>query len=233
VFSLGDERARRSGEITLAAVPTAAAYFLPRALKRFTADSPDIRLRILDLSADEGIESVARGEAEFGVNFLGASRPELKFTPLFDDEFVVACRTDHPFASKRKVRWKEIGDQRLIISQRSGNRALIDQALARSELSLNWAFQVIHVSTSLGLVEAGVGISILPRSTRPLGKHPAIAVVPLCEPAVHRTVGIVERRTGRLSRPAAALRAALLEEAAGYASRPGLTRDRSRAGRSR
>ena len=31
-----------------AAVPTAAAYFLPRALKRFTARNPDVRLRILD-----------------------------------------------------------------------------------------------------------------------------------------------------------------------------------------
>jgi DNA-binding transcriptional LysR family regulator len=219
-LSLGGEQGRQPGEVTVAAVPTAAAYFLPRALKRFTARHPDVRLRILDLSADEGIESVVRGEAEFGVNFLGASRPELKFTPLVDDGFVVACRTDHAFASKRKVRWKDLSNQRLIISQRSGNRALIDQALARSDLQLNWAFQVIHVSTSFGLVEAGLGISILPRMARPTGKHPDIAVVPLGEPTLHRTVGIVERRIGQLSRPAAALRDALLEEAAAYVPQP-------------
>ena len=67
---------------------------------------PDIRFRIVDLSAEEGLECVARGEAEFGINFLGASRSDLKFTPLIDDNFVVACRADHPFASRKFVKWE-------------------------------------------------------------------------------------------------------------------------------
>jgi DNA-binding transcriptional LysR family regulator len=213
VFSLGDFGVRHPGELTVASIATAASCFLPRVLKKFTAVHPDIRFRIVDLSAEEGLECVARGEAEFGINFLGASRPDLKFTPLIDDNFVVACRADHAFASRKSINWSDLSGQSLIISQRSGNRALIDQALARSNLRLNWSFEVVHLSTSFGLVEAGVGISIVPRLARPLTENRSIAVVPVCDPVVHRTVGIVERRTGQFSRAATAFRQMLVEEA--------------------
>jgi DNA-binding transcriptional LysR family regulator len=101
----------------------------------------------------------------------------------------------------------------LIISQRSGNRALIDQALARSNLRLNWSFEVVHLSTSFGLVESGVGMSIIPRLARPRTEDRSIAIVPVRDPTVHRTVGIVERRTGLFSRSATAFRQLLIEEA--------------------
>ena len=213
VFSLGDFGVRHPGEVTIASIATAASWFLPRVLKKFITIHPDIRFRIVDLSAEEGLECVASGEAEFGINFLGASRPDLKFTPLVDDNFVVACRADHPFASRAFVSWKDLVGESLIISQRSGNRALIDQALARSNLRLNWSFEVVHLSTSFGLVEAGVGMSIVPRLARPLTEDRSIAIVQLRDPSVHRTVGIVERRTNSFSRSATAFRQLLIEEA--------------------
>jgi hypothetical protein len=37
--------------------------------------------------------------------------------------------------------------------------------------------------------------------------------VPVCDPVVHRTVGIVERQTGQFSRAATAFRRMLVEEA--------------------
>jgi DNA-binding transcriptional LysR family regulator len=213
VFSLADFGTRHPGEITIASVPTAAAYFLPHVLKKFNTQHPDVRFRIVDLSAEEGLECVARGEAEFGINFLGAARSELTFTPLIEDNFVVACRMDHPFAAQKSIRWSDLGGHSLIISQKSGNRALIDQALARSNLRLDWSFEVVHLSTSFGLVEAGVGMSIVPRLARPLDKHPSIAVVPVRDPVVRRTVGIVERRAGRISHAANAFRQLLVQEA--------------------
>jgi DNA-binding transcriptional LysR family regulator len=213
VFSLADFGVRHPGEVTIASIATAASSFLPRVLKKFITIHPDIRFRIVDLSAEEGLECVASGEAEFGINFLGASRSDVKFTPLIDDDFVVACRADHRFASREFINWKDLADESLIISQRSGNRALIDQALARSNLRLNWSFEVVHLSTSFGLVEAGVGMSIIPRLARPLIEDRSIAIVPVRAPTVHRTVGIVERRTGLFSRSAIAFRQLLIEEA--------------------
>jgi DNA-binding transcriptional LysR family regulator len=213
VFSLGDFGVRHPGEVTVASVATAASSFLPRVLKRFIAVHPDIRFRIVDLSAEEGLESVARGEAEFGINFMGASRPDLKFTPLIDDDFVVICPADHAFASRKSISWNDLSEESLIISQRSGNRALIDQALARSSLRLNWSFEVVHLSTSFGLVKAGLGLFIGPRLAAPISEDRSFAVVTLRGPSVHRTVGIVERRTGQFSRAATAFKKMLIEEA--------------------
>jgi DNA-binding transcriptional LysR family regulator len=213
IFSLGDFGVRHPGEVTIASIATASSSFLPRVLKRFMTTHPDVRFRIMDLSAEEGLECVARGEAEFGVNFLGASRPDLKFTSLIDDDFVVACRTDHEFASRKSISWSDLSAESLIISQRSGNRALIDQALAKSSLRLNWSFEVVHLSTSFGLVEAGVGMSIVPRLACPLTPNRSIAVVAVRNPVIHRTVGIVERRSGQFSRAAIAFRKMLVEEA--------------------
>jgi DNA-binding transcriptional LysR family regulator len=211
VFSLGDLGVKPSGVLTIAAIPTVASAFLPHVLTRFRAIYPDIDLRIRDVSPPEGLESVARGEAEFGINSMGASRPELKFTPLLDDPFAIACRRDHPLAREKRVRWHDLVHYPLIVSQRSNNRIVVDQALARSKLTLNWAFQVGHLATSFGLVEAGLGISVVPRLSRALEEHPAVAIVPLYDPVVTRTIGIIERRGRQLSRSARTLLQLILD----------------------
>ena len=103
--------------------------------------TPDVHCRIIDLSAEEGLERVVGGEAEFGINFLGQSRSDLRFTPLINDDFVVACRGDHEFAAKKFVRWRDLTEHPLIISQRSGNRTLVDHALSAGSIRLNWSYE--------------------------------------------------------------------------------------------
>jgi DNA-binding transcriptional LysR family regulator len=212
VFCVGDFGVTPSGQITIAALPTTSSAFLPRVVKEFNTLYPKMQLRICDVTRKEGLECVARGEAEFGINTSAVSWPELSFTPLIDDEFVLACRRDHPFASAESLCWRDLVDRPLVISQRSDNRALIDQALSRSDVRLNWSFEVNHLATSFGLIEAGVGMSIIPRLSRPTAKHPSIAVVPIREPIVSRTIGIVERRGTQLSRAAAKLREMLIAD---------------------
>ena len=75
--------------------------------------------------------------------------------------------------------------------------------LAKVSLSLRWTYEVTHLSTSLGLVEAGLGISVLPRMATPQGDHPFLVTRPICDPEVSRTIGVVRRRGGSIS-PAAA-----------------------------
>jgi DNA-binding transcriptional LysR family regulator len=189
--------------ISLACVPTAAFYFLPSVIARFNEQYPNIRFRILDLSANEGLESVARGEVEFGINLLGATDPELTFEPLIEDPFVLACRRDHPLAQRRSLSWSDLEGQPLVaVSRTSGNRILLDAALVRTGVSLSWSYEVTHLSTSLGLVEAGLGISVLPQLATPQAEHPIIVTRPIGNPEVSRTIGVVRRRGGRLA-PAA------------------------------
>ncbi|WP_312016790.1 LysR substrate-binding domain-containing protein [Bradyrhizobium japonicum] len=93
--------------------------------------------------------------------------------------------------------WSEIVPHRVItVGRNSGNRALIDNALARHGLQLNWSYDVAHISGSLGSVEAGLGVAVLPRLATPAAGHPIIHTIQLAEPEVSRTIGIV-RGTGR------------------------------------
>ena len=203
VLAIHDLGARSSGLVSIAAVPTAVFYFLPRAIGRFSEAFPRIRIRILDIGANEGLEAVARGEADFGINFIGASHAEIEFTKLVEDPFVLACRYDHPLAPRKRVSWAELGTQRVItVGRNSGNRALIDNALVQCGIQLTWTYEVAHLSGSLGLVEAGLGIAVLPRLATPAADHPIIRTVRLIDPDVSRTIGIVRRRGATLSPPA-------------------------------
>lgn len=215
ILSISDLGGRHRTQVRLASVPTAAFYFLPRVVHAFNLRYPAIRFRIMDLSANEGLDAVANGEVEFGINITGATRDDLRFTPLIEDPFVLACRRDHPLAAHDALPWSALAGHPLIgVSKSSGNRTVLDAALAASGLQpdLNWFYEVNHLSTSLGLVEAGLGISVLPRLATPSSEHPVIATVRLEEPVVSRTLGIVERRGAPLSPAAARFRDLLMSE---------------------
>lgn len=213
ILSISDLGGRHRAQVTIASVPTAAFYFLPRVVQSFNEKFPGIRFRILDLSANEGLDAVANGEVEFGINITGAARGDLNFTPLIEDPFVLACRRDHPLATAKSLTWADLAGHPLIgVSKTSGNRAVLDRALATAQVQLNWFYEVNHLSTSLGLVEAGLGISVMPKLATPQLEHPVIATVPLKGPLVSRTIGLVERRGGRLSPAAIRFREMLIQE---------------------
>ena len=73
LFSFRDMGMRRSGLVTMACLPTAAFYFLPAVIRDFNEEFPNIRFRILDLTANDGLHAVSRGEVEFGINFMGGA----------------------------------------------------------------------------------------------------------------------------------------------------------------
>jgi DNA-binding transcriptional LysR family regulator len=203
LFAIKEGGSQRRGLVTMACVPTAAFYFLPSVIRTFSADYPHIRLRIRDLTANKGLQAVARGEVEFGINLMGNSDPDLSFEPLIDDPFVLAMRKDHPLAKFEAIQWEQLEPYPLVVVDRSsGNRTLLDGALARHNLKLNWFYEVTHLNTSLGLVEAGLGISVLPRLATPQEDHPFLVTRPITSPVVSRTIGIVQRRSSTLS-PAA------------------------------
>ena len=212
VLSMNATGKVQRGQVTIACIPTAAFYFLPRVIRQFHDVHPHIRIRILDLSAGEGLKSVANGECEFGISMLGSSDPDLTFTPLMDDPFVLACHREHPLAGTSPLRWSDLAEFPLVgVSRHSGNRTILDNALSKLGVRLNWFYEVNHLSTSLGLVEAGVGISVLPRLATPQDPHPKIMTRPITEPVVSRTIGIVERHRGRLSPAALRFRDLLMQ----------------------
>jgi DNA-binding transcriptional LysR family regulator len=178
----------------------------------------------MDLSGDDVTDAVASGAVEFGIGMEGLQHPEVEFRPLRQDPFVLACRRDHRLAAQRgAVRWRELEGERLVgVSRRSGNRLILDRALLPRNISPAWRYETEHLSSSLGLVEAGLGIAVVPRLALPRGAHPVLVARALVDPLIERTTGLILRR-GFAPAPAAQALLDLLVErlAKSEASRAG------------
>ena len=195
--------ATRMGEVTIACVPSTVYYFLSQVIRRYHEQYPKIRVKVFDANANEVLSAVARSEADFGLNFIGSQEADIDFQPLLDERFVAACRRDHPLAKKRQVTWSDLSAYDFIsVSKSSGNRLLLDQALAGVAGRPQAIYEAQHVTTMLGLVEAGLGVAAVPSLAMPGRDHPLLVSVPLVEPVVTRRVGLI-RRKGRSLSPVA------------------------------
>lgn len=193
----------RLGEVTVACVPSTVYYYLTQVIRRYRERFPKIRVRVLDAGANDVLAAVAGGAADFGLNFIGAQEPEIEFQPLTEERFVLACRRDHVLAKKRRVAWADLAAHDFItVGKGSGNRLILDQALASAALRPQAMYEAQHVTTLLGLVEAGLGVAAVPSLAMPGPEHPILVSIPLEDPVVTRRVGLIRRR-GRTLAPAA------------------------------
>jgi DNA-binding transcriptional LysR family regulator len=216
--------ATRMGEVTVACVPSTVYYAVSGVVQRFRAEYPRTRVKILDAGANEVLAAVVRGDADFGLNFIGSQESGIEFATLVEERFVAACRRDHPLAGRRRVAWADLAAHDVVaVAQSSGNRLLLDQALAGLDLKLRTVCEAQHVTAMLGLVEAGLGVAAVPAMAMPGADHPQLVSIPLDTPVVTRRMGLI-RRTGRPLAPAAQP----LYDAFAALARP-KTRNRSRS----
>jgi DNA-binding transcriptional LysR family regulator len=213
VLDVADLAAHRTGTVTLACVPSAVWHFLPEVLNRFSARFPRIRVRIHDESAPDVLNLVLAGEADFGINFTGAENPEIVFEPIYVERYVLAMRRDHPLAQRPVLSWKEtVGERYISVAKSSGNRSVIDAALAGVEKHPLIFCEVNHVSGVLALVEAGMGVAAVPGLSILPGRPGTIVGVPLVNPEINRTLGLISKRSHRMA-PAARTLFEMLAEA--------------------
>jgi DNA-binding transcriptional LysR family regulator len=203
LLGMEDLAAQRSGLVTVACVPSATRYFLPQVLQRFHTQFPRIRVRIHDAHANEVLAAVGQSEADFGLNFLGQQEAGMRFKPLLQERFVLACRDDHPLANRSSVKWAQLKDHAyLSVGTSSGNRLLIERALASQSERPQPIFESRHVQTLLGLVEAGLGVAVVPQLAMPQTTG-VLRAIALNSPVIKRELGLITQR-GRTLSPAAA-----------------------------
>lgn len=198
---------QRGAVITLATIATVVAPLLLPAIQAFRADGNTARIRILDGSANEVAEAVVAGEADFGICSIPMLEPLMDFAPLFDDRIVLAVPKDHPLAKRASASLGDLDDTPLILPRRgTGNRLLIDEAIARARTPLSWTYEVGRSTTALELVEKGLGIALLPQSA--IG--PAlVATCALTAPDITRSVGLLTRLSQKDTPAVIALKTAI------------------------
>jgi DNA-binding transcriptional LysR family regulator len=97
------------------------------------------------------------------------------------------------------------------VSQQTGNRMIIDDALGSRREGLNWRFEVQHLQTAIALAAAGVALTVVPRMALDAVDERGLKLVPLRNPSITRQIGIVSRRGAPLSPMADDLRRIILK----------------------
>ncbi len=204
-----------SGFVAIAALPTLSATVLPGIISAFRTGNPGIAIHLRDAVSFRVAGMVRAGEVDFGFGSLPASAPDVEFTPLFDDRMSAIFQRHSPLGRKRSITLKDLTASPLILMGRDSSvRAVVDRALAAIGHFAPPAYEASYISTALGMVEAGLGVTILPASV--LGTDRGLDLIsrPIQKPRINREVGFIQLRGRTLSPAAEAFLRAIRERCA-------------------
>lgn len=193
---------QRRGRVIVAASPTIACRLMPRVVAASERQFPFVTLGLRDDVQSDVLRKVKSSEVDFGVVIGPLDVADLVCEPLMIDSFCLVARADHALASYAQVPWTALNGERLVLlDHASGSRPLIYAALAAQRVNASVVQELGHSATVFGLVEAGIGVSVLPWLSLPLPAGSSLVARPLT-PRAERTVELVRRRDRSLS-PAA------------------------------
>jgi LysR family transcriptional regulator, carnitine catabolism transcriptional activator len=121
---------------------------------------------------------------------------------LFVEPMCVFAPMTHPLARRRRVTLAQVAQHPVILPQRhSSLRAILDRAIEQQRIVLRPLHETSHISTTIGLVNAGLGIAILPFRAADCFFSSAIRCIDIHNPVIERTV-VLATRTGFTAPPA-------------------------------
>lgn len=218
--TLREEGRRHQELIAIGCLPTLAVSYLPTVLLEFSARFPKVSVKVFDNSAHEIAEAVRSGAAAFGVTLMSTTAWDVEARPLFKEPFVLLCPAGHRFSEAASVNWSDLETEPLVrMSPGSGIRNLIDTALGSRRETLLWRYEVLHIATAIGMVQDGLGLAVLPRHGFDQPGHPSgLVAVPLRNPTVTRSLGIIQKRGLPLAPPGQALQDMIIRDLRGGAT---------------
>lgn len=191
---------------------------LPAVIRAFRQEYPDVEVRLLTLSTAEQLEALARGRCDVGVLREPPEHPALAYEALAREPFVAVLPPGHPLGCSPRVRVAALAGERFVHFPRHVAPSLHEQVVSICRAA-GFAPNIAQVATEwftiVGLVEAGMGVTIVPASFRrlrwgrivyrPLTPRPPLSVVRLGYrrdadvPTVREFLGVARRiaRSGR------------------------------------
>ncbi|QJP15802.1 LysR family transcriptional regulator [Starkeya sp. ORNL1] len=204
VENVRDLATRRRGRIRVAAPPLLSSVILPQAIAAFHRDYPGVAIELIDIGTEEIVASVVTGKADCGLGTFSPSEEGIERTLLMRDNLMMFCSPEHPAHDLTTVAWSELRDQPLIaLTRTSGIRLLMDIGIESAGISAKPAFEVSLITTALALVEADLGVSVLPSYALAAARHYAVIARPLVDPVISRDVVLIHA-SGRSISPAVA-----------------------------
>ncbi|PSQ90608.1 MAG: LysR family transcriptional regulator, partial [Bacteroidetes bacterium QH_2_63_10] len=192
-------RAARDGLAGLLSITyeaTAMRSGLPPIIKAFREDRPHGELDLAEQTTREQVNALRAEEADAGFLFLPINERGLHVQPLFTAPMVVVLPTGHRLSDRDAVPLHELEGEPHVIWARGGAPRIHD-AYVRACHDAGFTPRIIQDiergESFLGLVEAGLGVSIAHASNLQI-QRPGVRYAKIVEPTVPLTLGLVHRR---------------------------------------
>ncbi|MBS1820873.1 MAG: LysR family transcriptional regulator [Acidobacteria bacterium] len=185
--SVADKNSDVRGSIAVGVIPTVAPYMMPRYTTAFTKRYPDAKLRIVEDTTPVLIESLRELSIDLAILALPLRHKDLEIFPLRTEPLFAVLPKDHPRSSASSLALKELRGESFVVL-RDGHcfRDLSIAACTHARITPNIAFESGQFSSLLGMVAAGVGISLVPEMA--VDRNSGCRYVRLTDPGANRTI---------------------------------------------
>ncbi len=202
------------GAVSLGTLATVGAYVLPAVLAAFHKRHPGVRLTVREGFRDELEALVLRGELDFAIIQLPPRHEELTAVRLWQEDYVLAVPPGHRLArGRRAVALADVADEPFVLIPGGTASQALEAACAERGVRPHVALVTDNVESVRRMVEAGLGLALVPRIMARERTRWRAGLVPLAAGGVHRQVALIHRGTGYLSAAARAVRDAIVAHA--------------------
>ena len=162
-------------------------------IRSFARRHPEVEVELRDLTAMEQIAALEGGRIHVGILRPPVQSKALISERLLSESLVVAFPRGHRFKSYGRVPWTTLADEPYVLFSRRrapAFDALVARACHDAGVILRVKYEVEHPQTILAIVEAGLGVSLVPASLQ-LARRSGIAYRPLSPagPALETVIG--------------------------------------------
>lgn len=163
------------GRLNLGFVPSASNAVLPSLLHRFRQRFPGIEMFLQEMKPDDVVERLLSSRIDVGFFYLPFEEEALAFRPVSREAFIAALPEDHPLAPQAVIDLPSLAGEPFILPMRYKMPGLYVKVMeaCRAAGFTPRAVQkdVWLIQTIVGLVAGGIGVALVPDSTRSLPRR--------------------------------------------------------------
>jgi DNA-binding transcriptional LysR family regulator len=183
------------GHLRVFANTTALGEYLPPVLRSYLLSHPDVNIDLRERLSHDIVRAVSEGQTDIGI-VAGLVRTEsLQTIPYRSDRLVLVVPRNHALADAKAIDFADTLDfDHVALHESSAIHAFLRQVCDQLHRPLRLRIQVGNFEAACRMIEANVGVGILPESAaRRHAQNIAIAIVPLNDPWALRAMQICVR----------------------------------------
>lgn len=157
----------KSGVLRLAYMAFAATELMPSAMTRFRRSHPHIDVKLQYIRTQGQKIALANGEVDIGYMIGPFDHPDFQTLQLSSEPLYVVTPRNHPLLLRPKISPGDLADQDIILGDMrewEEYRWRLNDMFSGEGIALRVALEASNTLALLGLVAAGLGVTIYPES---------------------------------------------------------------------